>query len=108
MKAPGLFHIGPQDGEEFLGRLGTRGTIRLALEEVAAQMMFNQFVGQAANGATDRGDEMHDLSAAGLGQQGALDRVHLPTQATDTGQELGLVVESVGHNGPSNRVGGIP
>ncbi len=84
-----------------------RGIIRLAFEEVTAQMMFDQFVRKAANGPTDGGDEMHDLPTAGVSQKGAFDRVHLPTQATDTGEKLGLVLSGVGQICYLDRVWGI-
>ena len=97
-KAPGLLHIGAQDGEEFLGRLGSGCAICLSFEKMAAQMMFDQFVAQATHGPADGGYEMHNLPAARIGKQGALDRVHLAPQATDSGQKLGLVLRGVGQS----------
>ena len=64
-----------------LGGIGFAGGI----DHMVADVILDQFVGQAVHRPADRGDQLQDIGAADLVLQPALDRLDLAAQAADAG-----------------------
>ena len=93
-----LLQVGADDVEQLLGRLHVeRPGMRVRVHQVRADVVLDHFGHQAGQGAADAGDELHDLLAAGLVLQRALDGLHLALHAAHAGQQLRLLADGVGH-----------
>jgi hypothetical protein len=94
----GLFQV-CADHIDQLGR--PLGPLRIWLvgriNHVVADVVLHQLDREAVHGATDGGDQHQHVRAAELGFQGPLDRLDLPLDPADPGQELRLFLDRVGH-----------
>ncbi len=71
----------------------------LGVDQMGADVVFDDFRHQAGHGAAHAGDQVHDLFAAGFAVERALDRLDLAADAAHAGQQLLLFADGMGHGG---------
>src|SRR5579859_7793211 len=90
--------IGSDDVQQLIRRIGIEGTwVLLEVDQMRADMVFDNLGHEALHGAACAGDQMHDLLASGLAGERPLDALHLASQAAHAGQQLLLIANRVAH-----------
>src|SRR5580704_10764254 len=96
--------IGVHHVDELFGRARVeRNGVLLRADQVIAHVILDHLGHQARDGAADADDLMHHGLAAGLVDEGALQRLDLAADAPHPGEQLLLFADRMGH-----RVGGYP
>src|SRR6266404_6427021 len=94
-----LFQISADDFEQALRRFAVQGPrMLLGIDEMRAHMILDDLGHETGHGSPRSGDEMHDLLAAGLAVEGALDGFDLTLDAAHPRQQLALFVNGVRHS----------
>jgi hypothetical protein len=69
----------------------------VGVDEVGADVVFDDLGHQPGHGAAGAGDQVHDRLAAGFTVEGTFDRLDLAADAADAGEELLFFPDGVGH-----------
>jgi len=90
------FQIGADNIEELLRRSGSQSVGMLfGINEMCADVIFDDFGHQTGDGTPRSGYEMHDLFAASLAVECAFDGFDLASDAAHAGQQLVLFTDGV-------------
>ena len=90
--------IGADDFEQLLGRVGVqRPGMLLGIDEMRPHVILDHLGHQTGHGAARAGDQMHDLFAAGLAVERALDGLDLAPDAAHARQQLVFFADGMGH-----------
>ena len=79
---PRLLQIRPYEVDEFFAEIGGEGHVAV-LEEVEADVVFEDLGHEAVDASADCGKEHEDVGAVAIFGESALDSVHLAADALD-------------------------
>jgi hypothetical protein len=105
----GLFQVGSQDVDEFLGSARPHGVcVMRGIDNMFPDVAFHQLDGESPDGTTHRRGQLEDARALGFGLQGALYRLDLSLDAPHAGDQLGFIGDGMRQVRSLDRLGEYP